>query len=98
MVIDSKIHEDIVKKLAKEQMKKHIADIAEVGNDREEIESSLDMLFYEAIGPELKSNEVKIQKYGEKKSNKAYVKVQISYDEMDQVLKTEIIEEVIDLS
>ncbi len=93
IVLDFKIHDDIVEILANESFINHINDIAEAGTERDDLESHLDILFIEPIGSNIRTDSGFLQKYGEKRDNKAFIKIHIVYDQDDLVVEARVVEE-----
>ena len=97
IVIDSKMHEEILEVLAEEKFTSHLRQVAQINRAKEDVEFNLGMLFLEPIGSVIKSSNGYIQKYGEKENGKVYVKIHIHYDNNDVVTGSDLVEEVLEI-
>lgn len=96
IVLDSKIHEDIVSTQADEKLQKLLDNIADKGENKEEVESFLKKrFFYNKVGTVIQTKSGYLQKYGTDFKGKVYVDIHITYDENDQVLEAKVVPEEI---
>ncbi len=100
IVLDSKIHEDIVATQANEKLQNYLNEVAGQGEEKEEVESFLKRrLFYEKVGPVIQTKSGHLQKYGNVFKGKMHVDIHISYDEQNQVLEAKVVpEEIININ